>query len=113
MLISISSYFAVVEDEKMWEIFSGLIPVLEVSQGDDRVTRHTLYNLASMHLLYCLSLIFESQDDTVAKSLAKVLFAAQFRRRPNTPSKFLTLPLVSNRGIKPGSLWLTVNHPNH
>ena len=36
----------------MLEIFSGLIPLLEESQGDDRVTRHTLYHLAWMHLLY-------------------------------------------------------------
>ena len=42
----------------MLEIFSGLIPLLEESQGDDRVTRHTLYHLAWMHLLYFHFFIF-------------------------------------------------------
>ena len=102
----------------MWEIFSGLIPVLEVSQGDDRVTRHTLYNLASMHLLYCLSLIFESQDDTLSRQiLGQSVVCCTVQAIPKHAFKVSHSPTclkpMSLRGIKPGSLWLTVNHSNH
>ena len=44
-----------VEDKKMSEIFSGLIPLLEESQPDDRVTRHTLHHLGCTSCIFIFS----------------------------------------------------------